>query len=72
MVLVLWSPVVIPLLPTLVQSWTTRTSNKIAEYACVLGLHVSSMILVVLWGKRIRGYDNPLEQYGLDLTEPRV
>ncbi|RWW79839.1 hypothetical protein BHE74_00011857 [Ensete ventricosum] len=72
MVLVLWSPVVFPLLPTLVQSWTTRTSNKIAEYACVLGLHVSSMILVVLWGKRIRGYDNPLEQYGLDLTAPRV
>ncbi|URE14499.1 Abhydrolase domain containing, partial [Musa troglodytarum] len=72
MVLVLWSPVVIPLLPTIVQSWTTRTSNKIAEYACVLGLHVSSMILVVLWGKRIRGYDNPLERYGLDLTAPRV
>ncbi|XP_065019059.1 uncharacterized protein LOC135644974 isoform X2 [Musa acuminata AAA Group] len=72
MALVLWSPVVVPLLPMLVQSWTTRTSNKFAEYACVLGLYASSMILVVLWGKRIRGYDNPLEQYGLDFTAPRA
>ncbi|XP_064959465.1 uncharacterized protein LOC103981033 isoform X2 [Musa acuminata AAA Group] len=72
MTLVLWSPVVVPLLPMLVQSWTTRTSNKFAEYACVLGLYASSMILVVLWGKRIRGYDNPLEQYGLDFTAPRA
>ncbi|XP_038987467.1 uncharacterized protein LOC103703320 isoform X2 [Phoenix dactylifera] len=68
MVLVLWSPVVIPLFPTLVQSWTTKTSNRIAEYACIIGLCVSITILVVLWGKRIRRYDNPLEQYGLDLT----
>ncbi|XP_042390058.1 uncharacterized protein LOC121981545 isoform X1 [Zingiber officinale] len=72
MVLLLWSPVVVPLLPTLVQSWTMKASNVIAEYACILGLYVSSMILVVLWGKRIRGYNNPLEQYGLDLTAPRV
>ncbi|CAL9084504.1 unnamed protein product, partial [Musa textilis] len=72
MALVLWSPVVVPLLPMLVQSWTTKTSNKFAEYACVLGLYASSMILVVLWGKRIRGYDNPLEQYGLDFTAPRA
>ncbi|KAJ8486079.1 hypothetical protein OPV22_018564 [Ensete ventricosum] len=72
MALVLWSPVVVPLFPTLVQSWTTKTSNKFAEYACVLGLYASSMILVVLWGKRIRGYDNPLEQYGLDFTAARA
>nr|CAD1825474.1 unnamed protein product [Ananas comosus var. bracteatus] len=26
------------------------------------------MILTMLWGKRIRGYDDPLEQYGLELT----
>ncbi|OAY76761.1 Embryogenesis-associated protein EMB8 [Ananas comosus] len=68
MVLVLWSPVVIPLMPTLVQSWTTNSSTGIAGYACIVGLYVSVMILTMLWGKRIRGYDDPLEQYGLELT----
>ncbi|CDP03037.1 unnamed protein product [Coffea canephora] len=70
MVLVLWSPVVVPLLPTLVQSWATHNSPRIAELACLVGLCVSIMLMVTLWGKRIRGYDNPLEQYGLDLTSP--
>ncbi|KAL3535480.1 hypothetical protein ACH5RR_003941 [Cinchona calisaya] len=70
MVLVLWSPVVVPLLPTLVQSWATHNSPRIAELACLVGLYVSIMLMVTLWGKRIRGYDNPLEQYGLNLTSP--
>lgn len=70
MVLVLWSPIVVPLLPTLVQSWATHNSPRIAEFACLVGLCVSIMLMVTLWGKRIRGYDNPLEQYGLDLTSP--
>ncbi|XP_057967408.1 uncharacterized protein LOC131157352 isoform X2 [Malania oleifera] len=68
MVLILWSPVVVPLLPTLVQSWTTHNSSRFAQFACVVGLYIAVMILVTLWGKRIRGYGNPLEQYGLDLT----
>lgn len=68
MVLVLWSPVVIPLLPTLVQSWTISASTGIVGYACIVGLYVSIMILVMLWGKRIRGYDNPVEQYGMNLA----
>ncbi|KAK7265485.1 hypothetical protein RJT34_33105 [Clitoria ternatea] len=68
MVLVLWSPVAIPLLPTIVQSWTTKTSSKIAEFACIVGLYTATVILVMLWGKRIRGYENAFEQYGLDLT----
>ncbi|KAK4342367.1 hypothetical protein RND71_038183 [Anisodus tanguticus] len=68
MVLVLWSPVVIPLLPTLVQSWTTQKPSKSAELICVIGLYMSSFLLVTLWGKRIRGYENPLEQYGLDIS----
>lgn len=73
MALVLWSPVVIPLLPTLVQSWTTKAPNVVAEYACIVGFYVATTILVMLWGKRIRGYENPVEQYGLDLTSrPRV
>ncbi|XP_028786929.1 uncharacterized protein LOC114742866 isoform X4 [Neltuma alba] len=70
MVLVLWSPVAIPLLPTLVQSWTRNNPSRLAELSCIIGLYTATMILVVLWGKRIRGYGNALEQYGLDLTSP--
>uniref|UniRef100_A0A6P3Z3C9 uncharacterized protein LOC107406661 isoform X1 n=2 Tax=Ziziphus jujuba TaxID=326968 RepID=A0A6P3Z3C9_ZIZJJ len=73
LVLVLWSPVAVPLLPAIVQSWTTKTPSRIAEFACIIGLYTAVMILVVLWGKRIRGYENPLEQYGLDLTSlPKI
>ncbi|CAK7352308.1 unnamed protein product [Dovyalis caffra] len=68
MVLVLWSPVIVPLLPTLVQSWTTNTSSRFAEFVCIVGLYTATMILVVLWGRRVRGYEDPLAQYGLDLT----
>ncbi|XP_020226332.1 uncharacterized protein LOC109807977 isoform X2 [Cajanus cajan] len=71
MILVLWSPVAIPLLPTIVQSWSTKTSSKIAEFACIVGLYTATVILVMLWGKRIRGYKNAFEQYGLDLTSPQ-
>ncbi|XVF88951.1 hypothetical protein PTKIN_Ptkin19aG0092600 [Pterospermum kingtungense] len=66
--LVLWSPVVVPLLPTLVQSWTTNNPSKIAELVSIIGFYTAVLILVMLWGKRIRGYESPLEQYGLDLT----
>lgn len=68
MVLVLWSPVVVPLLPTLVQSWAAHTSSRIAELACIVGLYTAVVILVMLWGKRIREYENPFEQYGLNLA----
>ncbi|KAK9102385.1 hypothetical protein Sjap_019639 [Stephania japonica] len=68
MVLVLWSPVVIPLFPTLVQSWATHNSNGITEYAAIMGLYIAVIILIMLWGKRIRSYSNPVEQYGLDLA----
>ncbi|XP_045813223.1 uncharacterized protein LOC123907154 isoform X3 [Trifolium pratense] len=72
MILVLWSPVVIPLLPTLVQGWTTNSPSKIAEVACIIGLYIAIMILVMIWGKRIRGYENAFEQYGLDLTSQKL
>ncbi|XP_057420340.1 uncharacterized protein LOC130714462 isoform X2 [Lotus japonicus] len=71
MTLVLWSPIVIPLLPTIVQSLATKTPSKIVEFASILGLYTAIMILVMLWGKRIRGYQNSFEQYGLDLTSPQ-
>ncbi|KAK7388307.1 hypothetical protein VNO78_23121 [Psophocarpus tetragonolobus] len=71
MTLVLWSPVAIPLLPTIVQSWTTKNPSKIAEFACIIGLYTAIVILVMLWGKRIRGYENAFEQYGLELTSPQ-
>nr|XP_027192819.1 uncharacterized protein LOC101493992 isoform X2 [Cicer arietinum] len=68
MILVLWSPVAIPLLPTIVQGWTTNNPSKVAEFACIIGLYSATMILVKIWGKRIHGYENAFEQYGLDLT----
>ncbi|TMW99052.1 hypothetical protein EJD97_003122 [Solanum chilense] len=68
MVLVLWSPVFVPFLPTLVQSWTTKKPSRTAEIICIFGLYMSIFLLVTLWGKRIRGYEKPLEQYGLDMT----
>ncbi|KAI3985247.1 hypothetical protein MKX01_039492, partial [Papaver californicum] len=68
-VLLLWTPVVIPLLPTLVQSWTTQSSGM-AEYACIVGLYAAVIILIMLWGKRIRerDHEHPLRRYVLDLT----
>lgn len=68
MVLVLWSPVFVPFLPTLVQSWTTKKPSRTAEIICIIGLYMSIFLLVTLWGKRIRGYEKPLDQYGLDMT----
>ncbi|EEF46214.1 conserved hypothetical protein [Ricinus communis] len=70
MVLVLWSPVIIPLLPTLVQSWTTSKPSRFAELGSIIGLYTAVMILVMLWGRRIRGYEDPMKEYGLDLTKP--
>lgn len=71
MVLVLWSPVLVPLLPILFQNFTTHSSSRIAELTCVVGLYTAVTILIMLWGKRIRGYEHPLKQYGLDLTSSR-
>ncbi|KAL1547864.1 hypothetical protein AAHA92_16171 [Salvia divinorum] len=68
MVLLLWSPIVLPLLPTLMQNWATRNPFKIAEFACIAGLYISTMGMIMLWGKRIRKYDDPLMQYGFDLA----
>ncbi|XP_052183801.1 uncharacterized protein LOC127795879 isoform X2 [Diospyros lotus] len=70
MVLVLWSPVVVPLLPTLVQGWAMHNSSRIPELICIVGLYASVVTLVMLWGKRIRGFENPFEEYGLDLSSP--
>ncbi|KAL1805018.1 hypothetical protein ACET3Z_028086 [Daucus carota] len=72
LVLVLWTPVAVPLLPTIVQGWASHSSTEFAELACIIGLYVSIMTLIILWGKRIRGYENPLKQYGLDLTSSQV
>ncbi|KAJ9538819.1 hypothetical protein OSB04_031552 [Centaurea solstitialis] len=72
MVLVLWTPVVVPLLPTLVQNWATQNTSNIAELACIIGLYGSITLLIVLWGKRIRGYENPLERYGLELSARQI
>lgn len=70
MVLVLWSPVVVPLFPTLLQSWGKHNSSKVAEFACIVGLYVAILLMVALWGKRIRAYADPFEQYGLRVNSP--
>ncbi|XP_050216132.1 uncharacterized protein LOC126667212 isoform X2 [Mercurialis annua] len=70
MVLVLWSPVIVPLLPTLVQSWTANIPCRFAELGSIVGLYIAVTILVMQWGRRIRGFNDPLEGYGLDLTKP--
>ncbi|XP_078156668.1 alpha/beta-Hydrolases superfamily protein isoform X3 [Carex rostrata] len=67
MALLLWSPVVIPLLPTLVQCWAMKASTGIVGDACVIGLYAAVTILVIIWGKRIRGYEDPVVHYGLDV-----
>nr|XP_051190650.1 uncharacterized protein LOC127303974 [Lolium perenne] len=51
-----------------ISRWTISASTGIVGDACIVGLYVSIMILVMLWGKRIRGYENPVEQYGMNLT----
>jgi len=66
MALVLWCPVLVPLLPTFVHNWATQTSSRIVELACILGLYTAVAILIMQWGKRIRGHEYPLRQYGLD------
>ncbi|KAH9608235.1 hypothetical protein KSS87_015048 [Heliosperma pusillum] len=66
MVLVLWSPVLLPLLPTLLHNMATHNSSGISELACIVGLYAAVTILIMQWGKRIRGYEYPLHQYGLD------
>lgn len=73
MVLVLWSPIVVPLLPMLVQSWTAKSPFRIAELACIVGLYTAVTILIMQWGRRIRGYEDPGEKYGLDFKSlPKV
>lgn len=73
MVIVLWSPVVVPLLPTLVQGWATHNSSRISELICIVALYTAVIVLVMLWGKRVRGYENPFKQYGLDFASwPKI
>ncbi|CAN0839395.1 hypothetical protein LINGRAHAP2_LOCUS2563 [Linum grandiflorum] len=73
MALVLWSPVVIPLLPALVQGWTTGTPSRFAELISILGLYAAILLLVMKWASKIRGYEHPLKQYGLDFnTLPKI
>jgi membrane protease YdiL (CAAX protease family) len=67
MSLVLWAPVLVPLLPSLLQQWATKVHNGVSETASVLGLYGAVLILITIWGKRVRGYEKPLVQYGLRL-----
>ena len=35
--------------------------------AALVGLYGAVIILVAIWGRKIRGYTNPLGQYGIKL-----
>ncbi|CAM8960958.1 unnamed protein product [Rhodiola kirilowii] len=48
----------------------TKSPSKAAELCCIIGLYVAVTVLIMLWGKRIRGYERPLQQYGLDFKLP--
>jgi membrane protease YdiL (CAAX protease family) len=67
MALLLWSPVLVPLLPTLLQQWANRSYNGIASMAALVGLYGAVVILVAIWGRKIRGYNDPLVEYGIKL-----
>ncbi|MCO5563280.1 hypothetical protein L7F22_016918 [Adiantum nelumboides] len=70
MVVLLWSPVLVPLLPTLLQQWASRSQTGIASTAALIGLYCAVVILISIWGKKIRSYEDPLLQYGVNL-QPR-
>ncbi|KAJ7565186.1 hypothetical protein O6H91_02G051900 [Diphasiastrum complanatum] len=63
----LWSPIMIPLLPTLLQQWASRSPSSVAGCASAIGLYGAIIISITIWGKTIRGYEDPLEQYGLQI-----
>ena len=67
MALLLWSPVFVPLLPTLLQQWAKESYNSIASMAALVGLYGAVVILVAIWGRKIRGYDDPFVEYGIKL-----
>ncbi|KAL2613381.1 hypothetical protein R1flu_025073 [Riccia fluitans] len=67
MALLLWTPVLVPLLPTLLQQWATKSPSGVADAAAGVGLYAAVFILITIWGKRVRDYDRPLVAYGLEL-----
>lgn len=73
MAVLLWTPVLVPLLPTLLQQWATKSPSGVADAAAEIGLYGAVFILVTIWGRRVRGYDRPLVSYGLQLfSKPKV
>jgi hypothetical protein len=71
MIVLLWSPVLVPVLPSLLQQWATKSPNGVADAASVVGLYGAILILITIWGKRVRGYSKPLLYYGLRLYSRR-
>lgn len=71
MVVLLWSPVLIPVLPSLLHQWATKAPGGVADAASAVGLYGAILILVTIWGKRVRGYSKPLIYYGLRLWSKR-
>lgn len=67
LIVLLWSPILVPVLPSLLHQWATKSPNAVADAASVVGLYGAILILITIWGKRVRGYNKPLLKYGLRL-----
>lgn len=68
--LLLWAPIFVPLIPSLLEQWSSQASGGVAGFAAVVGLYGAVVILITIWGRRIRGYEKPLVHYGLRITSP--
>lgn len=67
MAVLLWSPVLVPLLPSLLQQWASQSHNGVASTAALIGLYGAVVILITIWGRKIRGFEDPLQQYGVSI-----
>lgn len=67
MAILLWSPVLVPLLPAFLQQWASGSHNVVASTAALIGLYGAVVILITIWGRKIRGYEDPLQRYGVSI-----
>lgn len=71
LIVLLWSPVLIPVLPSLLHQWATKSPGGVVGAASVVDLYRAILILVTIWGRRVRGFSKPLVHYGLRFWSKR-
>ncbi|GAQ84502.1 Putative alpha/beta hydrolase [Klebsormidium nitens] len=65
MSVILWTPVLVPLLPTILQHRATGGKGGVAEAAAAAGLYLAVLMLIHIWGRVVRGFKRPFTSYGL-------